>query len=260
MMWPNQPRPARRTAVEGRADGERQAAAVAEEGKRERHHGVDRPGVEPPMEDGRGHADGPRRLDVLRIDPERRVLEMIDRLQDAEEHQPDAHAGREQHREPAEIAVVGLGIRAAEADLAVGRDDQEQAEQHEDVGRHHEQPVEGRGQPGSEPAEELGRPLLEHQNQNHEADDDDGGDEEHRIVEVETEDADVVLADLVVGLGLNDCAHSSNSPIATMNRLAQRDDVTRGASHPRRHRQRPRARASSARLILRYRPAPHRPV
>jgi hypothetical protein len=37
---------------------------------------------------------------------------MAHRLGDAEEHQPDAHAGGEQHREPADIAVVGRCVLA----------------------------------------------------------------------------------------------------------------------------------------------------
>jgi hypothetical protein len=72
-------------------------------------------------------------------------------------------------------------------------------------------------------------------NQNHETDDDHGGDEEDRIVQVETEDADIVLADLVVGLGLNDCTHSSNSPMGTMNRSARRRRDP-GGGHRCRHR------------------------
>ena len=90
------------------------------------------------MEDGRSHADRDRGLLVITGNAERRILEMIDRLEHAEEHQPDAHAGREQHREPAAIGVVGARVGTTQPDPAQRRDDQVQAEQHEDVGNAHE--------------------------------------------------------------------------------------------------------------------------
>ena len=102
---------------------------------------------------------------------------VVDRLEHAEEHQPDAHAGREEHREPADIGVIGLGVLAAQPDAAPGADDQEQAEQHEDVRREQEEPVEGAGQRGPQPAEEALGLLGQRQRVEHEGHDGEPGDQ-----------------------------------------------------------------------------------
>ena len=167
------------------------------------------------MVDGRRKAHLLGRLDVLRDDravgrkrrghaERRRNRHVIDGLEHAEEHQADAHAGREQHREPAGVAVVGARLLAAEPDAAPGADDQEQAEQHEDVGGAHEEPVEGAGQRRPQPAEERGRLLGRQQRVKHESDDRQAGYQEDRIVDVEAEGAElplqIVLTDLEIGV------------------------------------------------------------
>ena len=129
---------------------------------------------------------------------------MIDRLQHPEEHQADAHAGGEQHREPADVAVLGFRLLSAQPDLAERRDDQHHADDDEDVAGGQEEPVEAGRQGAADVVEDRADLVLEGQRQHHESDDHQTGDQEYRIVDVQSEGTqvglDVVLADLVVGL------------------------------------------------------------
>jgi len=204
------PHPVTEQGMKGRAQGQRQAPVEGEKGQREAHHRVDGPGVQTPVENRPGHAHLGRRrhvgLDDLaglgvegRLHPQRRGEHVVHRLQHPEEHQADAHTGGEQHGEPAGIAEIRGGLRAAEANTAEGAHHQNQAEQHEEVRRTHQQPVEGGGGRRAQPAEELGGLGLEHQRQRHEHDDQAGGDDEHGVVDIQADHLDVVLADLVVG-------------------------------------------------------------
>jgi hypothetical protein len=132
---------------------------------------------------------------------------MVDRLGHAEEHQPDAHAGREQHREPAGVGVVRHRVGAPEPHRAERRDDQHQPEQHEDVAGEQEEPVEVRRQPVAQADEEACRPFGKHQRPDHEDEDPDARDQEHGVVDVEPERSelvfDVVLTDLVLDAGID---------------------------------------------------------
>ncbi len=75
--------------IKRRAQGQRQAMPIAEEGQNQRHDGVDRPGVQPPVEKGQAHGLFGR-LDALgRADRRRKIVH--NRFCHAEEHQADAH-------------------------------------------------------------------------------------------------------------------------------------------------------------------------
>ena len=129
---------------------------------------------------------------------------VINRLQDAEEHQANAHPGGEQHGEPAGVGEIGGRFLSAQSDLAPGADDQEQAEEHEDIGRAQEEPVEGGRQPRSKPAEKRTRLFGQRQGVKNEGYDGQPRNHEHGVVDVKTEGAelalDIVLSDLVIGV------------------------------------------------------------
>ena len=116
--------------VQRRAQGKRQTVAETEVGQDQRHDGVDRPGMQPPVEKGdvHGFAGGGHRVGVTHG----RVDEVHHRFGHTEEHQADAHAGREQHGEPAFVGVVGLAMVRAQLDVAVAAYGQEDdADQHQ---------------------------------------------------------------------------------------------------------------------------------
>ena len=92
------------------------------------------------------------------------------------------------------------GIRAAQAYAAERRRHQQQAEEHEEVGRAHEHPVEGRHEPRAQRPEGGRRSGLEYEHPGDERDDGKTGDDEDRIVDVEAEELDVVLTHLVIDL------------------------------------------------------------
>ncbi|MNF71744.1 hypothetical protein D3C84_537010 [compost metagenome] len=114
--------------------------AEAEVGEDQRDDGVDRPGVQAPVEEGelhrllgRGH-----RIGVAHG----RVGVVHQGLGDTEEHQADAHAGGEQHGEPGAMAVVRLAVVGAELDIAEAADGQED---HGDEDQRHAEDVEPAG-------------------------------------------------------------------------------------------------------------------
>ena len=76
----------------------------------------------------------------------KRCREMSHGLGDPVEHQANAHAGGEEHREPSEIAVVRCGFRSAETDSPERREDEADADDHEDIAGQQEEPVEIAGQ------------------------------------------------------------------------------------------------------------------
>ena len=132
--------------------------------------------------------------------PKRRVPEMGNRLRHPEEHQADADPRRKQHGEPRPDRVVGLGIRTAEAYAAERSHHQQQTEQDEEVARTQEHPVERRSEPGVQRVKSGARGVPERQHADDKSDDGKAGHGEDRVVNVETEEPYVVLADLVVGL------------------------------------------------------------
>ena len=90
--------------------------------------------MEPPVEDRYLHSVA-RRLDGAGLGPERSGREVGQRLGGSVEDEADAHAGREEHRNPREIAVLGAGILGAEAHFAEAAASDEEAEGDEDVHR-----------------------------------------------------------------------------------------------------------------------------
>ena len=76
--------------------------------------------------------------------------------------------------------------------------DQQQAEQHEEVAGQHEQPVAMCDGPGLGAAQGTFRASWEEDGKQDEADDQHGADREDGVVNIETHDLDIVLADLVV--------------------------------------------------------------
>ncbi len=126
--------------IQRRAQGQRQAVPVTEKGQDQRHHCVDGPGVQPPMEERDLHRFAGR--DGRASFAHGRRYEVHHGLGHAEEHQADTHACREQHREPGEVAVVGFAVVRPELDVAVAADRQEH---HRDQNDGYDQDVEPTG-------------------------------------------------------------------------------------------------------------------
>ena len=117
--------------LERRADQLQAALAVDAVGDRESDHGVDRPRVQRPVEQ-RGRHRGLHRLGVAGgTGAGRRSDEVRERLGDAVEHQADAHAGAEHHRDPGDGPELRLLVVAAERDVAEPAERQPQHEHHE---------------------------------------------------------------------------------------------------------------------------------
>ena len=93
------------------------------------------------MRDRSGHANGTGRVNVGRIDAERRIQRVGHGFENAEEHQSDTDSSGKQHCQPAGITVARFCIRTAETHFAEARIGDAQAEQDEDVGGDDEEPV-----------------------------------------------------------------------------------------------------------------------
>ena len=132
--------------VEGSPHGQGQSPVVGKIGQRQRHEPVQSPGVEPPVKEGDAHRQLGR-FGRFRRAPGR-AGEVIDRLGDAPEHETDAHAGAEQHGQPAPVAEIGAGVVASQPDLAVAAEQQKQHDSEVDINRQNEEPADvGRDQP-----------------------------------------------------------------------------------------------------------------
>ncbi|MNN02689.1 hypothetical protein D3C81_1153570 [compost metagenome] len=167
--------------VERRAQGQRQAVAVAEEGEDQRDHGIDRPGVQAPVEEGQLHrlAGGLHRIGLAH----RRGDEVHHRLGDAEEHQADAHAGGKQHGEPGGVAVVGLAVVRAELDVAVAADGEEHRGDQDQGDGEDVEPAGVGGDPALHEAEQTLGAGREGHGEHHQGEDEQDRGEEHRRVE-----------------------------------------------------------------------------
>lgn len=167
--------------IQRRAQGQRQAVAIAEEGQDQRDDGVDRPGMQAPVEEGQLHRFL-RRLHGVRL-AYRWGGEVHHRFGNAEEHQTDAHAGGEQHGEPGGVAVVGTTVVGAELDVAVAADGEEH---HADQDQRHGQYVEPAGV-GDDPlldvVEQRLRFFLEEHGEQHQGQDQGGGGIEDRRIQ-----------------------------------------------------------------------------
>ena len=125
--------------LEGGADQLDATLAVGAVRDREADDGVDRPGVQRPVEERGGH--GGLRA-ARRARARRGCGEVADRLADAVEHQADAHPGAEHHRDPRDGAELRLLVVAAQRDVAEPahrepdhEDDERRRGQHEDPPR-----------------------------------------------------------------------------------------------------------------------------
>jgi hypothetical protein len=174
--------------------------------------------MQTPVEDGRCHRQTPCGFDRFGIGQcafdnakvaAQRVIapggaEIVNRLQHAKEHQANAHARGEQHREPAQVAVIRRRIEPANPHLAQGRDEDAKADDDKDVRGRQEEPVEGRGQKSAHSAKGRSDRVLEHQRQDDESHNHQPGNGKDGVVDIQPERADlwgnVVLTDLVIGL------------------------------------------------------------
>ena len=186
--------------VEDRAHGQRQALVEGEDRQRQTNDGIGAPGVQAPVEDGGGHAQRDRAGLVTLCAAQRcpvgaqTILAHADaaeggavvaqRLRYAIEHQADAHAGGEQHGEPAGIAEVRLGVGTPDTHLAHGGEDQHQREYHEDVGAEQKHPGQLGGQEAEHGIEDRLHLSLHGQRQDHEQQDHDRRDHEDRAVQI----------------------------------------------------------------------------
>ena len=99
---------------------------MGEERQAEPDQRIDGPGVDAVVEEGDAH--GLTRGGEGAALAFRRADVVLDGLGDAEIHQADAHAGREQHGDPRQVGEVGLGVVGAELQGA-GRADGEDQDQ-----------------------------------------------------------------------------------------------------------------------------------
>ena len=129
---------------------------------------------------------------------------VVDRLQNTEEQQADADARREHHRDPPGVGIVGFRVLAADPDLSDRQHNQSEAEQGDRIDRKHQIPVEGACQPRPKPAEEGGRAFLIGQREDHKSQDQNAGDDEDRIVNIQSERPDIVLTEFVFGREIPD--------------------------------------------------------
>lgn len=106
------------------------------------HDRIDGPWMQRPVEQRGGHRGVHRLGRVLRIGARRRRGEVPQRFTDAVEHQADAHARAEHHRDPRHGAEFGLLALRAERDPAVLADRQPDREDHKAGGGEHERPAE----------------------------------------------------------------------------------------------------------------------
>jgi hypothetical protein len=127
--------------LEGRADQLQAPLAVDAVRHRQADDGVDRPRVQRPVEHRRRH----RVLRGLGVPglagARRRRDEVGDRLADAVEHQPDAHARAEHHGDPRDRPELRLLVVAAERDVAELAEREPDHEDHERARGQHEEPA-----------------------------------------------------------------------------------------------------------------------
>ena len=165
------------------ADQVPRALAVGEVADGQADDGVHRPGVEAPVEERVLHREV-RRLRRTRLrHPERRVVEMGERLGDAPEHQADAHAGGEHHRHPGERRELRLGVVRSELQVAEAGERQVRREDHEPGTGQDEEPAERVGDPGQHLGRDLVHPVGIDDPGDEEGDGECGGDAEHHLVD-----------------------------------------------------------------------------
>ena len=184
--------------MEGGAHRQRQPIVEGEDRQRQANNGVDAPGMEAPVEEGAGHAQAAALGEAGRLHAEGRRQRVGHRLQDAIEHQAYADAGGEHHRKPAAQPIVGPRVLAANADAAHRQERNDQAEDQEDIGGQHEQPVQLGGGPHPHRQEDPGRGLGRRQRQRHKERHDGRRHHKHRIVDIQPKGLNVPV---LVGAG-----------------------------------------------------------
>jgi len=144
---------------------------------------VDRPRVQRPVEQRRGHGglDGRGRLALDGARRRRRVVRQ--RLVDPVEHQPDAHAGAEHHRDPGDRAELRRLAVPAQRDQAVPAGRQPQHVDHEARGQHHEQPAEVALDPGQRATADVAQVAGRQETPGDEGQGQDGGNAEDDVVQ-----------------------------------------------------------------------------
>ena len=105
--------------IKGGAERQGEFMSVGEVGEDQRDDGVDRPGIETPME----VADLDRLGGGCRRTPRPiwRRQKVHDGLSDAVKHHADADTRRKQHREPRNIAVSRLRMVWPQLDITIAR-------------------------------------------------------------------------------------------------------------------------------------------
>ncbi len=125
---------------------------------------------------------------------------MRQRLGGAIIHHADANARGKQHGQPAVNGEVGPGVVASEADPAERRDGHCHAEEQGDIRHADKEPVKGADHPVARPVQPDRGMLRRGEDGDAEGQDDAGGEEEDRVVNVQAEPFDIVLSDFVVGV------------------------------------------------------------
>ena len=143
-----------------------------------------------------------RDVDVQRTRPAAFGKIVVNRFQYAKEQQSDADACREHHRDPARIGVVGFSIFTTDPDRADRQDDQDQAEQQNGINGQNQKPVKGAGQPRSEPAKKRSRGLLVRQRNQDKRDNQKTGNQEYRVVDVQSKWSDIILTQNIIRIEL----------------------------------------------------------
>ena len=135
--------------IECRSQGQGHATIEAEICQGQADYCVDGPRMQSPMKDGSRHANGASRSNIAGIDAQWRLQCVADGFQHTVEHQANADSRREQHRQPAPVSPVGLGIWPAQANAPQARKRNHQAENDEQVDGKKKKPVKSRRNPGS---------------------------------------------------------------------------------------------------------------
>ena len=192
--------------LERPADGNRTSTTVDCIGQGQTDHGVDRPGMQPPVDEGLRHCQSGN-LGLVTRPPWLRVRSRIRQwLANAVEDQADAHARGKEHGKPGEDAEFGLLIVTTESDLSEFREPDHDREDDESADDQHVVPAEVRDNPAVDAGEHLiGAVRQEHRQQCDRQNRDQRGPEDGRSDEPLAEAHTLCLqlrSDLIIGVGI----------------------------------------------------------
>ena len=125
---------------------------------------------------------------------------MVERFGHAVEHQPDAHAGREHHRDPGDSTEFGLFAILAQRDVAELAQGQPQDEDHEERGHEHEEPPGVLHNPVEGTRGSVGQAVASHEAPDNKGNGDDACDTERDLVENEL--VVPAIRNYLLGLGM----------------------------------------------------------